>query len=68
MIIKALNLTGAAFCFRAACSRCSGPSKLAQSFGGGRRLAALLSSSLVPTSGGDRGYYRRAIPHSAKGG
>src|SRR5262245_60244543 len=30
-----LNLTGAAFRFRVARSRCSGPGKLAQSFGGG---------------------------------
>ena len=30
---QSLNLTGAAFRFRAACSRCSGPGKLALSFG-----------------------------------
>ena len=34
---QSLNLTGAAFRFRAACSRCSGPGKLALSFGGRRR-------------------------------
>ena len=34
MIIQSLNLTGAAFCARAALSHCSGPGKLACAFGG----------------------------------